>query len=142
MEKERIMIERTRRGLPALWEKGGGMTNIGRSQIICGPNGESKVPTYIRRKGPLACKEHALIIIKEGDIIVKAFHHRKDFTISVYRISKILDGEVTLDLIHSFDQGEWDKDPDNSLAAAIDAARRKATCYHCRSPFYVRSREG
>jgi hypothetical protein len=40
-------------------------------------------------------------------------------------------------LIAHFDMGEWDKEPPQELIAAIEAAKEKATCYHCRSPHYI-----
>ena len=132
-----VKIEHTKKGLPALWEKGGGWTNTGRSQIICDPNGRPKVPIYIRRRGQLACKQHALFVIEVGGMVIKAAHHRRDFSITVYRIEQILDNEACLIPLHSFDQGEWDCEPDRHLAAAVEAAKRKATCYHCRSPHYI-----
>lgn len=135
---EKTSIEITKSGLPAAWEKGGGMSNTGYAQIIAGPNGQPKKPVYIRRRGSLANGDHALFIVAPGDIIVQASHHRKDFDIGVYRIVKIdLEERVAfIDMLISFGMGEWDGDP-APFQAAIDAAMEKATCYHCRSPHYI-----
>ena len=133
-----VKIERTKKGLPALWEKGGGWTNTGRSQVICNRHGMSKIPVYIRRQGQLACREHALFVVEVGDMVIKAAHHRRDFSVQVYRIEKILDKEAHLTLVCSFNQGEWDIDLPQDFETAVEAAKRKAICYHCRSPYFVK----
>ena len=84
-----ISIERTKKGLPALWECGGGYSNTGDATIIAGPKGEKKKPVYIRRRGELANRKHALFIIEPGDIIIRAKHHREDFSIEVLQVKKI-----------------------------------------------------
>ena len=71
MSKE-FVIERSKRGIPCMWECGGGYSNTGESQIIAGKNGEAKQPIYIRRRGELACCEHALIPISVGDYVISA----------------------------------------------------------------------
>lgn len=50
-----IELTITKKGLPALWESGGGATNTGSATIIAGPNGEKLVPIYVRRSGHLSC---------------------------------------------------------------------------------------
>lgn len=136
-----ITIERTKKGLPALWEYGGGKTNTGNSQIIANADGSPKKPVYIRRSGTLANSDHALFIITPGDLIIQAYHHRKDFTIRVFRIAGIREDEDTaiLEQIFLYDMGEWDIEPPEYLLPAIEAAREKATCYHCRSPHYIKT---
>jgi len=84
-----IYLEKTRSGLPAAWEEGGGYTNTGRARIIAHADGSPKKPVYIRRSGDLACREHALFVVREGDLVIEAHHHRRDFEIAVYRIAKI-----------------------------------------------------
>lgn len=49
-----LVLERTRSGLPALWEKGGGRSNTGSAVIVAGPAGKKKRPVNIRRWGHLA----------------------------------------------------------------------------------------
>lgn len=131
-------IERTKKGLPAMWESGGGATNTGEATIIANGDGSKKKPVYIRRRGPLACYNHALCVVKPGDVVVEANHHRKDFEIRVWRIEQILEEEVRLNLLYEFSRGEWDAELPASLVAAVQAAKEKATCYHCREPHYVR----
>lgn len=43
--------------------------------------------------------------------------------------------------LHEFDMGEWDVEPAENLLPAIEAVHKKATCYHCRSPHYVKEDE-
>ena len=79
-ERETVRIDRTHgQKLPALWERGGGMTNTGGATIICGPQGRPKRPVYIRRAGHLACDDHALFVVRPGDHVIRASHHRGDF---------------------------------------------------------------
>jgi len=136
-----IALDSTRRGHPALWEKGGGYTNTGHAQIVAGPSGEPLRPIYVRRRGYLANGEHALFPVCEGMVVVKAGHHRRDFRITVLRIKEIRKTEsgweADAEIIGLFDQGEWEPTPPKELEAAIEAAKDKATCYHCRSPHYI-----
>jgi len=146
-----LTLEKTKNGLPAAWEMGGGMTNTGSAQIIAHPDGSPKKPVYIRRSGELACKEHALFVVKVGDIIVKAMHHRRDFTTFVYRVEKIeekytlwydeIRPVAILKQIHRFDRGEWDIEPRGKILDAVRAAEEKALDYHCREPYYVELEE-
>ena len=132
-----VKIERTKKGLPAMWESGGGATNTGDATIIANGNGSKKRPVYIRRRGPLACGNHALFVVKPGDVVVEANHHRKDFEIRVWCIGQILEEEVRLNLLYEFSWGEWDTEPPENLRPAVEAAMKKATCYHCREPHYI-----
>lgn len=135
-----VQIERTKRGFPALWEEGGGYTHTGRGVIVAGPFGEPLKPFYIRRKGHLANAHHALLPLKLGYYVVRAYHYREDFTIEVYRVVDINLNEdtATLELVAQFDEEAWDREPPAYLTAAIEAAREKAVCYHCRKPYFVR----
>lgn len=133
-----LPIERSRKGLPCLWEAGGGLTNTGRATIIADRNGRPKSPIYVRGAGSLSCGEHALVPIEVGDHVIKAYHHRKDFEIVVYRIVEIRDEEAEVEVVMDYRMGEWaPSEPSGPLAEAVMAAKKKATCYHCRSPHYV-----
>ncbi|WP_044894812.1 hypothetical protein [Bacillus alveayuensis] len=132
-----IKLHFTKKGHPALWESGGGMTNTGFSQIICNADGSPKKPVYVKRRGHLSCGEHALFIVSVGDIIIQADHHRRDFEIFVMKICSIGDETAQAQIIHHFSMGEWNEEPPTNLKTAIEAAKEKATCYHCRSPHYT-----
>lgn len=135
----KIKIERTKKGYPAIWEEGGGMTNTGYARIITNGDGSPKKPVYVRSRGPLANENHALFVIAPGDIIVQASHHREDFEIHVLRIAGIREEENTaiLEQIYEYDMGEWNFPPSEYILPAIEAAKEKATCYHCRSPHFI-----
>ncbi|MDE3097184.1 MAG: hypothetical protein KGK07_14445 [Chloroflexota bacterium] len=152
-----VEITRTRDGRPAVWESGGGSTNTGQSVVVASPPGDAKPAAYVNRRGHLACGQHALIPVRAGDVVVEADHHRGDFEIRIWTIVANDDGSLealdrpTLEMR----QGVWTL-PDNPLAAdydprgipttgpgpwgaAVQAAKAKALCYHCREPHFIAS---
>jgi len=133
-----VRIERTKRGYPALWESGGGMSNTGFATIVTGRRGEALKPIYIRRRGHLACSNHALFVVKLGFYVVEADHHRGNFNIRVKRIMRIEEDEAAIELVAEFSDGEWDSPPPMELSFAIAVAKEKALCYHCREPHFIR----
>ena len=137
MDTMKFELTLSKKGIPCLWESGGGMTNTGSSQIIADPNGAKKRAIYIKRSGSLACRQHALVPVAKGDVVIKAYHHRGDFEIRVYRLDNIVDAEAEAVLEYEFSDGEWNKDIPESLKDAVRAAMKKATDYHCRTPYYV-----
>ena len=138
----KMRTERTKKGLPAYWESGGGYKNTGDAMIIAGKDGQPKKAVYVRRRGRLANAPHALIILEVGDHIVEAHHHRGDFYIEVLEIKGFENSEnetfAFVERVNRFDMGEWDAALPAFLEAAVQAAVDKATCYHCREPHYVR----
>ena len=125
-------------GIPCLWEAGGGYSNTGKSQIIAGKNGEAKQPIYIRRRGELACCEHALIPVDVGDFIITTNHHRGDFETQICRVEEIHAETAVCSIIGEYSRGEWTWGEEHHfLIPAVDAAWEKATCYHCRAPHYI-----
>ena len=136
-----IRIEKTKRGFPALWERGGGYTNTGEATIIASPSGGPKKAIYIRSRGPLANERHALIPIEVGDYIIEANHHRRDFVIEIFRIVdfeiKEEDTYAIVEQVYEFSMGEWDAELPMFLEGAVQAAIEKATCYHCREPHFI-----
>lgn len=134
----KVKVEKTKKGYPALWESGGGMTNTGHATIITTPDGGPKKPVYIRRRGTLSCGDHALFIVEVGDLVIEAGHHRLDFEVAVYRIEAIDGKEARLSLLHEFSRGEWDVEPPASIMEAVEAAKEKATDYHCRRPYWIK----
>lgn len=81
----------TKKGYHALWEQGGRYTNTGYARIICRADGKPKSPVYIRQRGPLACEEHALIVIRPGDVVIDVDHRRGDYFIRIMKITKVGD---------------------------------------------------
>lgn len=140
----RIDLEVTRSGLPAAWEKGGAGTNTGDAQIISDARGEAPVATYIKTRGSLSCAEHALVIVKPGMFIIRASQHRGDFRVRVLKLVAIhgLAGKFEADVeeVSTFDQAEWVPPLPPMLTAAVEAAKKKACSYHCRSVFFAREK--
>jgi len=134
---KKIKIEKTKKGFPALWEAGGGFTNTGEATIIVSPSGGPKKPVYVRRRGHLANEHHALVILEVGDHIIEANHHREDFKIEIYKILDFEEETAVVEQVNRFSRGEWDAELPASLAAAVQAAKEKATCYHCRKPHFI-----
>lgn len=135
--KKEFSIERSKKGIPCMWECGGGASNTGDSRIICDMNGNPKTPLYIRRRGSLSNDNHALIPVRVNDVIIDAYQHRGDFEIGIYQIKEIKDDEAVSEKINGFDYGEWDN-PLEKFKSAVDAAMKKAKCYHCRRPFFIK----
>lgn len=130
-----INIEKSNNNIPCVWENGGGYSNTGRAIIVAGLYGEKLKPLYVRKKGQLACSDHALIEVRIGYMIIEAEHGRGDFDISIYAVVDPENGIVKI--IHSYTMGSWDRKPPLYLKSAIDAAKRKALFYHCREPLYI-----
>lgn len=139
-EKKTIKIELSKSGIPCVWEEGGGMTNTGGCIIIANNDGTPPQAIYIKHKGHLACGKHALIPIKESMYIIDTWHHNQDFTIKISEISSINKDNKTAEIeeIYVFSENEWNIDVPEFLHDAIKAGMKKATCYHCRSPYFCK----
>lgn len=133
----RLQIERTKKGFPAYWESGGGYTNTGEATIIANKDGQPKKAVYVRRRGHLANSEHALFILEVGDYIIKAFHHREDFNISILKVLGFEEETAVAEQVNYFNSGEWDTELPDFLKAVVHVAKEKATCYHCRRPHFI-----
>lgn len=144
-----LKVERSRRGLPVMWEQGGGLSKTGDSQIIAGPHGEALRPLYIKTGGHLACCPHALFVVSKGMFAVTACHHRGDFEITVSRLTgkfaapdEYGRGEAEAEVVASYKRAEWDgplaeEAASGFLRDAVGAATEKARCYHCREPHFM-----
>ena len=139
---KKILIEKTKRGFPAFWEGGGGYTNTGEATIISNKDGQPKKAVYVRSRGQLANLHHALFIIEVGDYIIEANHHRKDFEIVILKVLDFEDKEeetyAVVKQVNYFSSGEWDTELPVYLEAAVQTAIKKATCYHCREPHFIK----
>lgn len=135
----------------AAWEEGGGYTNTGSAQIVCGVNGERLKPVLVRRRGHLANAEHALFI-GQRLVTVYANHHRKDFMFQITEHSidpktgEVKEKEIWTysdDFadapIDSFDEWFEQNAPSyvEKFRDALKAAFEKAQCYHCRGVHYA-----
>lgn len=136
-EKKSLTLEMTRSGKPAVWERGGGYTNTGNATIVATNKGTPPVPYYVRRRGELANGHHALMPIMTGWWIIEADHHRGDFIVEVWQVSRIKDGVVDLLLKYKLAEEEWTPMLPDFLLEACKAAIEKAQCYHCREPHFT-----
>ena len=142
-----IRVDATKRGLPAIWESGGGMTSGGSATIIAKRDGSKPRAVYVRRGGHLACGQHALVAVHEGFYVVHAGVSRgARSSATIERIVSVsvkdIDGEkweakAEVEEVNAFSRGEWDHPFDEKFAAAVEAAFRKASIYHCRSAYYI-----
>jgi hypothetical protein len=138
-----VSVELTKKGYPAMWEKGGGMSSTGKATIITGPDGSRLKPFYVRTGGHLAGAEHALLPATKGNLIIEVWRHYKDFTITIMKIIsepyKDTLGRLTVncEVVNKFNNGEWDKGLEEWLASALEAAKDKSWDYHCRKPYYI-----
>lgn len=122
-------IEISKKGIPCLWESGGGWSNTGYATVIAGTHGEAKKAIYVRTYGDLACKDHALIPVKVGDYVINAENNRKEENIEVYQITGInLDSKIA-------EAASVEQMPAH-LQEAVDACVDKSYDYHCRSSYY------
>jgi len=135
--KSMIQVERSKTGLPCLWESGGGNTNTGAATIVAAGNGGPKRAIYVRRNGPRANFQHALIPISAGDLIVQASQHRLDYDIDIYVIDQIKNDVAEVNLLNHFSEGEWDSKLDPAYDEAVACAEEKARCYHCRETHFA-----
>jgi hypothetical protein len=134
----KIRIERTKKGLPALWEEGGGYTRTGDAKIICGPGGEPLKPLYVRQTGHLSNDRHTLFVIREGYHVIAARYSAAHggYEVEVFRIVEIGENEATTEKVAEYSQGEWEPELPGYLMPAIQAAIQKTRIYHCRRPIY------
>ena len=136
---ETIKLDFTRSGDPALWEEGGGFSNTGWATVVASPEGPQEAGIRAE-EWAVGVRTTRQVPVEPGDHVVVASHHRWDYTIRVYRILEIKEGEAILQVVAEFAEGGWnpplpDKIPE--LQKAVEVARYKARCYHCREPHYV-----
>ena len=146
-----IKIDATKRGLPAIWETGGGKTSGGSATIIAKSDGSKPRAVFVRTRGHLSCGSHALVCVHEGFYLVHAGVGRRVLqSVTIERIVKTsvkdIHGEkfkatAEVEVVNTFSRGEWDKPLEAKFEAAVEAAFCKASTYHCRSAFYIDTSE-
>ena len=163
LEAKRRPIQLSDRNkLPCMWEKGGQIDDYtGNATIICNANGNKMKPIFIKKRGTLACSEHALIVVHENDIIIEVAYQKCEFHINVLKIIGINSEECEAEVeyitkwsypfgncpaireyIETLSASNWsNRDIAKKYKNAILAAYDKATCYHCRKPYFVRITE-
>lgn len=122
-------IEISKKGIPCLWECGGGYKKTGDATVIAGTHGEAKKAIYVKSHGDLACKDHALIPVKVGDYVINVDHQHGNNTIKIFQITEInLDSKIA-------EAASVEQMPAH-LQEAVDACVDKSYDYHCRSSYY------
>jgi len=120
-----------------LEEKGGGRTNTGDAVIVASLNGDALRPY---RRGGYCGGPHAYFSIPNAVATVEAERDREG-TVVVIKEHKIAakDGMAWIESAAMW-KGAPDELPEiySHFAAAVQAAVKKASCYHCREPHYIR----
>ena len=130
----------TRSGRLAAWESGGGLSKRGEALLWALHSGEKPAPIFVRRRGHLACQEHALIPLSEGHYAVHVDRIDDDvYSVVVYYVKKIKKEEIELLKLCFFDsETGWEGTPaPRKLKAVVDAAVKKSRDYHCRDAYWV-----
>jgi hypothetical protein len=133
----KLKVEKSNKGYPCLWEKGGGMTNTGYALLVANADGTKKQALHIRKGGHLSCGEHALVPISIGDIVLEVGEHRGTYEMSIYRILSIEGLYADAELLYDYKKGEWNIEPIEDYNELIDAGQKKASDYHCRTAYFV-----
>ncbi len=129
-------VGRSKTGLPTITENGGGATNSGSCQIVCGANGEKVQPLFVPRG---TCNgDHAIFVAKVGMHIVSQYHSRDGETVEIRRIDKIgtQNDPDELDLVLVGDWENGDGKFDECFQSSVNAAMQKGHCYHCRESHF------
>jgi len=126
-----------------LVESGGGLTNTGRATIICGIQGEKLRSFY----GEPVCGGIHAHFWPHAALSVSYGHHRGNGggTVSLVAIDRKVRhnlGVEVVDLYSFSDENIEVLSPQRCKnipfpCAAVEAAKAKARCYHCRSAFYA-----
>lgn len=127
-------IERSKTGIPALWEEGGAYTNTGCASLITNRYGDPKKALYIKQHGNLACYQHALIPIQVGDLVVSATWNRR--TGVDYMVEQIVNIEMDKATVEEINLDDVELLAGDPLVNALLCAAEKAQTYHCREAVY------
>jgi hypothetical protein len=127
----------------ALTEHGGGLSNTGHAHIVCGVDGKPLVSVG----GLPKCGVPHARFFAHAALVIQYGQHRGNGSGTVSFVGIDRDARHRLGIVEkklwSFDDSSedfvvHDQMPNIAIPmAAIDAARSKARCYHCRSAFYA-----
>ncbi len=127
------MIIKTRDG--KITESGGGMTNTGKSRIICGSEGQRLTPAYLPSRG-YSNGDHAYFTPEIGMMVVDCWRSSQSEEIIISRVVEITTEEVLVDKMYGWNPIAGEDNIPGNFYKACDAAIEKATEYHCRRAYY------
>ncbi len=139
----RIKIEITKSGLPALWECGGSLTSTGSATLVAGPKGEKLKPLVVRTSGHLACEKHALLPAAIGCLVAQAAHQGGLGSTTVSQITGFVGVEGKRPKIDEVGGLTVEAElqviemTTEELRVFGEAVHKKARAYHCRWAYWI-----
>lgn len=133
-----LKLNKSKSGIPYLWECGGKIKDRIRSTIISDKDMKKKVPLYSTASETRDCYKYAKIPVEMGDLIVKVFCDT-DFRLSIilYRVNYIteelnsyndsISSVAVCDIIDAYNNGAWENDNYLDYTKIINAALIQAT---------------
>jgi hypothetical protein len=95
VEQKKIKIARTRSGVPCLWESNMKFADLRRATVIFSKEGEGKQAVFVNAEK----EKQALVPIKEGDFISKAFEDKHGVALSVFKILDVSSQDNTATIL-------------------------------------------
>lgn len=136
----KLQIAFTKKGYPAFWEKGGGMTNSGHTELIGDKYGHKKDCIFIRTGGTLSNDNHGLFILNKGDVVCVSHRSGGNISHKLLRYTGEFDKTsqtAEFEMIDFYDNGEWDNDTHTRFIDIVEASKKKVHIYHCRNVVYA-----
>lgn len=136
----KLQIAFTKKGYPAFWEKGGGMTNSGHTELIGDKYGHKKDCIFIRTGGTLSNDNHGLFILNKGDVVCVSHRSGGNISHKLLRYTGEFDKTsqtAEFEMIDFYDSGEWDNDAHTRFNDIVEASKKKVHIYHCRNVVYA-----
>lgn len=136
----KLQIAFTKKGYPAFWEKGGGMTNSGHTELIGDKYGHKKDCIFIRTGGTLSNDNHGLFILNKGDVVCVSHRSGGNISHKLLRYTGEFDKTsqtAEFETIDFYDNGEWDNDAHTRFTDIVEASKKKVYVYHCRNVVYA-----
>lgn len=133
-----IRVERTKRRFPAIWESGGYTPSkmAGWSVAVCAPDGSPLGYIFQNKFSKAKNGDHALFIIREGDVVCKTSLKNEEEIVTLSRISDITCRDAHLAPIARAIDGKWDSSPHARYNRVISASRTIANTPHCWKVMY------
>ena len=91
-----IYIHGTKKGLPALWEWGGGYSTPERRSLLPDRKERRKSRFIFGGADVLPVRSTHYLFVEVGDLVIQSFHHREDFVHKIYQITAIREDEADL----------------------------------------------